>query len=70
MAFVDHSDQEYFEAYRINFRDWRIVDIDNFMDGNNFFSDVKEESVWEAEVEKRLGSPKVLQEYEKKISTE
>jgi hypothetical protein len=50
MSFIDHNMEEYLEAYRINFKNWRIVDIDNFMGGNPFFSQIKEERVWEKEV--------------------
>lgn len=46
MAFIDHSLSEVFDAYRINFKNWRIVDIDNFMEGNTYFSKIKESSVW------------------------
>jgi hypothetical protein len=46
MSFVDHNLGQYHEAYRINFKNWKIVDIDNFMEGNPFFSSFKEESVW------------------------
>jgi len=38
------------DSYRINFKNWRIVDIDNFMEGNPYFSKIKEESVWEKDV--------------------
>jgi len=58
MAFVDHTYAQYLDAYRINFKNWRIVDIDNYMKGNSFFPAVKEESVWDKEVETLLGHPK------------
>lgn len=46
MSFIDHTYNEYINAYRVNFRNWKIVDIDNYMDGNHFFSELKEENVW------------------------
>ena len=50
MSFVDHTYNEYIDAYRVNFANWKIVDVDNFMDGNHFFSELKEESVWQKKV--------------------
>ena len=50
MSFVDHTYQQYIDAYRVNFRNWKIVDIDNFMDGNHFFSELKEEQIWSKKV--------------------
>ena len=35
-----------------------IVDIDNFMEGNHFFSELKEESVWKNQVSQALGGNK------------
>lgn len=56
LSFIDHSYQQYLDAYRMNFRNWKIVDIDNFMDGNHFFSQIEEGSVWEAKVMDTMGS--------------
>ena len=55
MAFIDHTYEGVIDAYRVNFRNWRIVDIDNFMEGNHFFSEVKEEEVWQKEANKCMG---------------
>ena len=52
LSFIDHSYSEYLEAYRMNFKNWKIVDIDNFMEGNHYFSEIKEEDVWRNEVRK------------------
>ena len=59
MAFVDHTYNQYINAYRINFRNWKIVDVDNYMDGNHFFSELKEEQVWNKKVNDLLGGGKV-----------
>ena len=58
MALVDHTYNQYIDAYRVNFRNWKIVDIDNFMEGNHFFSELKEESVWKNQVSQALGGNK------------
>ena len=36
----------------MNFKNWKIVDVDNFMEGNHYFSNIKEEDVWKNEVRK------------------
>lgn len=36
--------------HRINLKDWRIADIDNYMNGNPFFSDFMDESEWNKSV--------------------
>jgi hypothetical protein len=59
MAFVDHTYNQYINAYRINFRNWKVVDIDNYMNGNHFFSELKEEHVWKKTVSDILGDGKV-----------
>jgi hypothetical protein len=43
LALVDHTYNQYIDAYRMNFKNWKIVDIDNFMEGNHFFSELTEE---------------------------
>jgi hypothetical protein len=35
---IDHSLSEYMMAHRINFRNWRLVDFDNYMKGNSYFA--------------------------------
>jgi hypothetical protein len=34
---IDHDDERFEDAYRIDFRDWRIADIDNYFGGNSLF---------------------------------
>lgn len=60
LALIDHDDDAFFNAYRLNFKKWRIVDIDNFMDGNGFFDEIQEESLWEGRVDEKLGKDRVL----------
>lgn len=52
LALIDHSYDMYIDAYRMNFKNWKIVDVDNFMEGNHFFSELKEEAVWTEETKK------------------
>ena len=50
MSFIDHTYHEVLKAYRINVNKWKIVDIDNFMQGNSYFEQVEEEAVWNSKV--------------------
>lgn len=38
MMLIDHSIGQFIDYYRMNFRNWKIVDIDNWMGGNPFFA--------------------------------
>jgi hypothetical protein len=42
----------------MNFRNWKIVDVDNWMTGNHFFSELQEEKVWESKVDTVFGKTK------------
>lgn len=41
LSLIDHTYVDYFEAYRFNFKNWKLVDVDNFMDGNHYFSNIQ-----------------------------
>jgi hypothetical protein len=51
IALIDHTYTQFLDSYRMNFRNWKIVDIDNWMEGNHFFSELQEEKVWESKVD-------------------
>jgi len=38
LAMIDHTLNEYMMSHRINFRNWRLVDFDNYMKGNSYFA--------------------------------
>jgi hypothetical protein len=46
LSLIDHTLEMYVDAYRMNFKNWKIVDIDNFMEGNHYFSNIVEEKIW------------------------
>ena len=46
LSYVDETEDSILNAYRMNFKNWKIVDIDNFMGGNSYFSQIEEGSVW------------------------
>uniref|UniRef100_A0A7S3FVJ1 Uncharacterized protein n=1 Tax=Strombidium rassoulzadegani TaxID=1082188 RepID=A0A7S3FVJ1_9SPIT len=58
MILIDHTYPEYLEALRINFRDWKLVDVDNFFKGNPFFERFMDQQVWEKDVKDVLGTDK------------
>lgn len=51
IAMIDHTYTQFLDSYRMNFRNWKIVDVDNWMEGNHFFSELQEEKVWESKVD-------------------
>ena len=46
LALIDHSFKEYIMAHRLNFRNWRLVDLDNYMNGNPHFTDTTTHEDW------------------------
>ena len=55
LALIDHNEEKFFSAYRLNFKNWKIVDIDNYMQGNTYFDEMKEPSVMEARIDEIFG---------------
>lgn len=37
LTLIDHTEREYILAHRLNFANWKLVDLDNFMKGNPYF---------------------------------
>ena len=46
MSLIDDTDEEFMNLYRINLNKAKIVDVDNFMRGNSYFTKIEEEAVW------------------------
>ncbi|CDW78630.1 UNKNOWN [Stylonychia lemnae] len=55
MAMIDHSEQEFINLRKLNFKNWRIVDIDNYMKGNSFFQKHKTDKEFTDQMEFYLG---------------
>jgi len=53
----------------MNFKNWKIVDIDNYMDGNHFFKEITDENLWQKNVENTLGGTKTKTWMEDKLSS-
>jgi hypothetical protein len=54
LALVDHSYKEYLMKHRINFSNWKLADLDNYMNGNPYFSHFLSEKDYKAKVDKRM----------------
>lgn len=50
MSLIDGTDEEFMNLYRINLNKAKIVDVDNFMRGNSYFTKIEEEAVWRQRV--------------------
>ena len=46
LSLNDHTYREYVLMHRLNFSNWRLADMDNYMNGNPYFSDFLDESAW------------------------
>lgn len=51
LSLIDHSFKEYVLAHRMNFANWKLVDLDNYMHGNPYFSAYVDGNEWEAKLE-------------------
>jgi hypothetical protein len=40
LALIDTEVVDFLHLHRINFRNWKLVDVDHFMKGNSYFSKV------------------------------
>lgn len=57
LSYIDHNPKMITDAYRLNFKHWKIVDIDNFMDGNHYFKELTQENIWNAKVKELIPGP-------------
>lgn len=46
LSLIDHSHKEYVMAHRLNFKNWKLVDLDNFMKGNPYFAKLVSPQDW------------------------
>lgn len=61
-AMVDHTYEEYVNEHRLNFKNWRLVDFDNYMQGNPHYSEFVSSDTWvkrnmETWDDSKLGTP-------------
>lgn len=43
---VDNTYEQFVNQHRLNFKNWRLVDFDNFMKGNPFYSEFVSAETW------------------------
>lgn len=43
---IDHTLKQYVMSHRLNFANWRIVDMDNRMKGNSYFAKFETEETF------------------------
>ena len=56
LSLIDNNYSEFINLHRLNFKNWKIVDIDHFMKGNSFFGKILPESDFQKDFEARMGS--------------
>lgn len=49
---IDHSFEEYLKYYKLQFKHFKLVDLDNYMNGNPHFCKLIEEAEWQTEVDR------------------
>ena len=47
LALIDNSLEEFILMHRLNFKNWKIVDVDHYMKGNSFFNKLITKSDYE-----------------------
>lgn len=55
LALVDTTLLDFANLHRINFKDWKLVDVDHFMKGNSFFNEIKSELDWKNDMDRVFG---------------
>jgi hypothetical protein len=45
-AMIDNTYEQFVNQHRLNFKNWRLVDFDNYMKGNPFYSEFVTADTW------------------------
>lgn len=53
---IDTNLLEFLNLYKLNFSNWRIVDIDHYMKGASFFPKQMKDTEWNAQITKTIGA--------------
>ena len=69
LSMADHDCESYIMNSRLNFKNWRLVDLDNFMKGNPPYSDFISQITWDKQVDEVSG-PKAFKTTEMKSRKE
>ena len=56
LSLIETSTEDFIMAHKLNFRNWRLVDVDHYMKGNSFFSTTLNPADWQRDYEERMGA--------------
>eukprot|EP00347_Sterkiella_histriomuscorum_P000208 403376769 len=57
MNLIDYTVAEYIMMRKLNFKNWKIVDVDHYMKGNSFFKSVVPDNQFFKNINQYLGTP-------------
>lgn len=57
MNLINSTLEEYIMMRKLNFKNWKIVDIDHYMKGNTFFKSVVPDNQFYKNIDQYLGTP-------------
>lgn len=63
---IDYTNEEFIHLHRLNFKDWRIVDIDHYMKGNSFFNKLLTEADWMKDYDQIMSTKDNVEKKKKK----
>lgn len=46
LGMLDNTYEQFVNEHRLNFKNWRLVDLDNFMQGNPYYSEFVTSETW------------------------
>jgi hypothetical protein len=46
LAMLDNTYEQFVNEHRLNFKNWKLVDLDNFMQGNSYYSEFVTADAW------------------------
>lgn len=46
LALIDFDTEEFIHLHRLNFKNWKIVDVDHYIKGNSYFNKLVSEEEW------------------------
>ena len=56
LQMIDHTHRDYVVGPRMNFKNWKLVDIDNWMKGNPYFDKFMTQEGFKAQLNRVIGS--------------
>lgn len=56
LSLIDHTHRDYVVSHRLNFKNWKLVDIDNWMKGNPYFDKFMTAESFKQQLHRVIGS--------------